>query len=695
MRIDKLISPRSIALHSEPRNRLRTGLFCALVCWLLLVNGVPAVDAWRQPQRYIDYQNNLIESARRISPAMSRLIIRPWPPFGVCVQAGTKLIACGFVLVLMWKGLHRRPARAMILLITFLSVVADPTLAAFLARKSRSDAVRVFLSAAEAVFPLIAASLLRFAVLFPRPLSIAQLLPHLSATHPGPLRRAYGRAITAGRHHLSRTALLQVAWADAAVLLMLIGFLAVRRPAGWPLGLNSYLFGAAIVFATTRLAAATFRIGTHSSRGGVSVPASRQIAPVLIGIVATALLIQPTHRWVDSAARLVLVALLIRGGIRRFSRLSFAIRWFEAAIVFALATFMFVTRFTDWAWRRNSEIGAAAAVIVVARLVATALRSWIRRRRGDSFSSRPVGYAGSFLIASYAVAVVTQRKWTSGFTELIIFILTIVLLPWMLSGTLRSSFRFSDVQLKLTRPFPVWSAALIAHFVYITSMMSLFLMGGSITSTPPSLAMRAWLRLHPAMHAAAAAIMTIGSIVVATVVVVGFVLLALKFLRIGYEVGDATDRQRMLWIVEGVAAFAMIQAVTGAAVIGLSGVVPGVLEHAMRLSNSAYLPLILLSFGVAVFYHGAIDPSLIIRRTVVLGAVAFISVCIFEALENLISAILSVVLGAGGAPKWLTFFIAGGIVALALEPVRRRCDAIIARYLPAPSSGAAGAEQRE
>ena len=62
---------------------------------------------------------------------------------------------------------------------------------------------------------------------------------------------------------------------------------------------------------------------------------------------------------------------------------------------------------------------------------------------------------------------------------------------------------------------------------------------------------------------------------------VGFLLLALKFLRVGYELGDATDRRRMLWIVEGIAASAAIEAVAAAAVFVLAGEVPPtVIENA-------------------------------------------------------------------------------------------------------------------
>jgi class 3 adenylate cyclase len=392
-------------------------------------------------------------------------------------------------------------------------------------------------------------------------------------------------------------------------------------------------------------------------------------------MVAIALLLQPHHHWVDSAARLVVVALLIGGGLRLPSRESLAIHWFDAAIVFALTTFMLVTAFTDPALTRNSQIAAVAAVIAVIRLVAPWLRRRLSRSRGASFNG--ASYAGAVMIATYALAVATQPRWTSWLTEIVLFLVTPALLAWMLRGSL---LRFSDLQLTLTRPFPVWSTGLVAYVISIALLVSQFTIIASITSPG-----KQFSRLSIWLMAAAGAVGAIG--LVATVLIyVGFLLLALRFLRLGYELGDATDRRQMLWIVEGIAASAAIDAVAAAAVFVLAGeVAPTVIQNLLSVTSSLNLPVVLLSLGVAVFYHGAADPGRIIRHTAVFAAVAVISIFIFEQVENGIAAILSYLLGAEGAPQWVATFLAAGTAALAFDPIRRWCDRIIARYVPAPA----------
>ena len=565
---------------------MRDVLFCGLVFGLLFANGVPAVDALRDPKRYIDYQNRLIRSYDELQDeAGSRILSGPHGDIGVRIDASTKLIACGFMLVLMWKGIHRRPVRAMILFIGFLSVSADPPLAAFLEHQLSTNTNTMFtLRAAESVWPFVVASLLRFAVLFPRPLSTAQLLPHLSGTHPGMLRRAWHRTMAVGRHRLSRSAFLQI---------------------------------------------------------------------------------------------------LRRGCTRIFSRVPSAIRWFDAAIVFALAMFMFLTMMTGWAWRRNYQVAAAAAVIVVTRLIATGVRFWIRRERSEYFG-RPSRDAGALLIAMYALVVATQPTWTSATIpmELVIVVGTIASLLLLLRGTLESYLSFLDLQLKLTKPFFVWSVALITYFVGVTVQV----MPATLAAVGPPVSTGGRLLIGFGGLAA-----VIGSLVIA-VIIVGFLLFAIKFLRIGYEVGDATDRQRVLWIVEGVAVAAAIQLLVGAVTLVWSGAIPPhVIEYGRRIANSLNLPVILVSLGVAVFYHGALEPSLIIRRTFIYSVVFIITVFVFEGFENSMTAIFSEQLGEE-TPTWLTGLIAAGSVALALGPIRHRCDAIVARYFPAPSSGAAEAE---
>jgi class 3 adenylate cyclase len=561
--------------------RMRTGLFRGFVFSLLLASAAPAVNALYDPERYIAYQDRLIVFFNKLAGQAGPV---PFSHFrgstGVRIDALTKLISCGFVLVLLWKARQRRPVRAMILLVAFLSVAADPPLAGFLQSQS-STSLTPTLWAVELVHPFIVAALLRFAVLFPRPLTTTELLVHLSRSHPGMLRRAWRNVKTVIRRRLAGTGFLQVCLPDAAS-----------------------------------------------------------------------------------------VAAVTRAGTARGSRQP-SIGWFDAAIVLVLATFLFLTRLTDWDRSRDYQVVATSALIVVTRLIATVWKLWIRK--GPREQSSRQSLAGPLLIAVYALALATQPKWMSARpVELVILVVTIAFLTWTLWRRLRS-YLLSDLQLGLTRPFPVWSAALVAYVVLLGSLLSLTSMNISVV---------------PAWQVGVVVVAAMIGGLVFFLITVGLLLLAFKFLRIGYELGDASDRKRVLWIVEGVAIAAAIQALSGAAWVILHGAIPPeVIEYGSRLVQSVNLPVILLSFGVAVFYYGALDPGLIIRQTTLYTAQFVLSVFVFEGVENLLSWIVSLLLETRELPTWFLSTIAAGIAALVFMRIRRLCAPLVARYLPIVFSG--------
>ncbi len=654
----------------ETRERMQTGIFRALAFSLLLASVVPAVDALLDPEPYATYQNAvekyLFEESHFQAP-------RPHGRAGVLISALFKLMACGFVLVLMWKRAPRGPVRAMILFIGFLSMWADPPLSGFLQRHS-SLGTESGLWAIEFVEVFAIAALLRFAALFPRQLTSTELLPRLAGAHPGMLRRTWRNVNTLARRvHVTR--FFRVSGPDAAVL-FLASVAAVMRVSEWSWMLNRYVVsGAAIAFVIIRVAT-NVRVATQTSASGL-VAALFQIGPVLVTIAAIGLFIQPHHGWVDNAARLALFAFLIRGGTATLSRLPSAIGWFNAAIVLTLATFMFLAALADWGSIRNYLLAAAAFLIVVIRSVATAVRLWIRSEEGAYFSQ---SWAGPLLVILYVLAVITRPTRA---VALGILVLTIACLPWMLRRTPRSYLLVSDLQLALTRPFPVWSTALVAYSIGVAAIVSLKpIVKASVVSGA----------LIGPMEGVKAVAGVIAALVVAATCV-GMLLSAVKFLRIGYEVGDASARKRMLWIVEGVAVVAGIQVVAPAAEFVLSGMVPlEVIAFGKRLANSAILPVVLLSLGVAVFYHGALDPRLAIRRTILNGATFLLLAALFGGVENLAEPKMSPTREMWNWPPWVVTMIVGGITALAFIPIRHLCDVLARRYFPIAFRDAVEAE---
>lgn len=143
-----------------------------------------------------------------------------------------------------------------------------------------------------------------------------------------------------------------------------------------------------------------------------------------------------------------------------------------------------------------------------------------------------------------------------------------------------------------------------------------------------------------------------------------------------YRAADGEGRRRVLWLAQGLVAFTLVATLQVALVI-LTRVtllripLPG-WEYWLRL---AALFAGLAFLAVAVFYRGALDPALVLRRTAVYGILGVGLVFLFTGIENLTSSWLAARLGLGeSAGAWL----AGGVVAVLVgslqDAVRRRLE---------------------
>jgi hypothetical protein len=158
------------------------------------------------------------------------------------------------------------------------------------------------------------------------------------------------------------------------------------------------------------------------------------------------------------------------------------------------------------------------------------------------------------------------------------------------------------------------------------------------------------------------------------------------FLYASYVRGSKEDRRRIFWILEGVAVFLVVQVIH----IGLWAVSStGLLEVDLPLwfnwmrAVSAWLTL--GCFVMAVFYAGAFDSGMVLRRTTVLGISAGLAVLIFVTLETLLEELVAEAFGvqsrAGG--------ILGGVAAaVAFQPLALRIDRVIGRLEREESSDA-------
>lgn len=175
--------------------------------------------------------------------------------------------------------------------------------------------------------------------------------------------------------------------------------------------------------------------------------------------------------------------------------------------------------------------------------------------------------------------------------------------------------------------------------------------------------------------------------------VVGSMAVSAANLRAGYRVADAEGRRRVFWVLEGFLLATAVAVVASALKLlqDVTGYTPP-LRFWYGLAMMAAFTALLACLAVAMFYAGALDPALAIRRTAVAGLVGLAMVVLFATLEQALQGWLGAELGlsdrSGGVAT-------GVMVGLAFEPVRARTAAWVERVLapaasvtPAASSSA-------
>jgi hypothetical protein len=150
-------------------------------------------------------------------------------------------------------------------------------------------------------------------------------------------------------------------------------------------------------------------------------------------------------------------------------------------------------------------------------------------------------------------------------------------------------------------------------------------------------------------------------------------------LRAGYRVADAEGRRRVFWVLEGFLLATAIAVLASALKLlqDATGYTPPVrfwYGLAMMLAFTALLACL----AVAMFYAGAVDPALAVRRTAVAGLVGLAMVVLFATLEQALQGWLGARMGlsdrAGG-------ILTGVVVGFAFEPLRVRSAALVESLL--------------
>ncbi len=232
------------------------------------------------------------------------------------------------------------------------------------------------------------------------------------------------------------------------------------------------------------------------------------------------------------------------------------------------------------------------------------------------------------------------------------------------------------VRFVFLRPAVVWGAAI---GVYLAQRL-LPEAVGSLAGTPDAGADGV-----PAAYAA--------SFLVAIALLGGFGLSAIALgarnLRDSYRMATPEERGRILWMVTGFStAWWMLMAGLGLVVLATFG------RFTLGLLGAA-LPVVLvlaplvavLGAAVGILYSGAIDPGLALERSTVYGILGAGGVVAFAALENVLSEALE---GLVGLPGYVGAMLAGGLVTLALIPVRRAIRRRLHREDRSPASRSSG-----
>jgi class 3 adenylate cyclase len=165
-----------------------------------------------------------------------------------------------------------------------------------------------------------------------------------------------------------------------------------------------------------------------------------------------------------------------------------------------------------------------------------------------------------------------------------------------------------------------------------------------------------------------------------------------RILRGSYRRADPAQQRRVLWVLNAFVALSWLLLLAlpfGIVIYTTAEVLSS--PRANALGDIAFQTLLavgllalpaFLAFGL--FYNGALDPRLTIRRTSVYGAMGVLTLTLFMAVEGTASmqvmSVLNLPNGVGPA-------VAGGSVALAFGPLRRwverRTGAIVERLIPA------------
>jgi hypothetical protein len=153
--------------------------------------------------------------------------------------------------------------------------------------------------------------------------------------------------------------------------------------------------------------------------------------------------------------------------------------------------------------------------------------------------------------------------------------------------------------------------------------------------------------------------------------------LAAFYLWAGYRLGSPEERRRSFWIMEGVLVFLVMEGLWAA--VSVSARV-----FALPLSMGPFTDWLtilegwaaLTCFVIAIFFYGAFDSALVLRRTAILSVTSGLGLLLFIGVEETLGQGLATLMGLNSGAGAI---LAGVVAAVAFRPVAERVDGLLGR----------------
>jgi hypothetical protein len=175
-------------------------------------------------------------------------------------------------------------------------------------------------------------------------------------------------------------------------------------------------------------------------------------------------------------------------------------------------------------------------------------------------------------------------------------------------------------------------------------------------------------------------------VTVATMLVmpVTAMIVGMRNLLAGYGVSDTEERRRLLWLVAGtsIAGWMILVPLLGIPIMALTSLSIDWLSYLAGLLWVFAPAVLVCAVAAAIFYSGAVDPALVLKRSTIYGILGAAAFVVFTALESVLSNVFEATLGLPGLAGSIT---AGCVAAGLMVPVRNRL-AKLSRLQPSPDA---------